>query len=50
MRKVSGLWVPKLLSDEERVKHVKCSEEFLRRYHEEGERFLDHILTLDETW
>ncbi|XP_052266722.1 protein GVQW3-like [Dreissena polymorpha] len=50
MRKVRARWVPKLLSDEERVKRVKCSEEFLRRYRKEGERFLDHIVTLDETW
>ena len=29
---------------------MSCSEEFLERYETEGEAFLDHIVTQDETW
>lgn len=50
MSKVSARWVPRLLSTEDKARRVERSEHFLRRYRAEGERFLDRIVTLDETW
>lgn len=48
--KVSSRWVPKQLTDEHKRKRVESATEFLRRYEEEGEDFLDSIVTGDETW
>lgn len=48
-RKVSCRWVPKLLDDLNKAKRM-MSLQHLQRYSEEGERFLDLIVTGDETW
>lgn len=50
MSKVSARWVPRLLTDHDKQRRVACSGEFLRRYATDGEKFLDRIVTLDETW
>lgn len=50
MKKVSARWVPRLLSDEQKARRVECSLEFLNRYEQEGDQFLDNIITMDETW
>ena len=50
MSKVCARWVPRLLKEHERETRVRCSEEFVRRYENEGEDFLDRIITTDETW
>jgi hypothetical protein len=49
-RKVSYWWVPKLLNDLNKAKRMTTSLQHLQRYSEEGERFLDLIVTRDETW
>ena len=50
MTKVSSRWVPKKLTDDQKACRVNISEECLRRYQEEGEEFLDSIVTEDESW
>lgn len=49
-RKLCSRWVPRLLSDEHKTKRMGCALEFLGRYHEEGDVFLENIVTGDETW
>ena len=49
MRRVSGRWVPRLLSTEEMTKRVSASKQFLYRYRRDPS-FLDRIITMDETW
>jgi len=50
MSKVSARWVPRLLKDSKKERRDACSTHFLRRFEREGERFLDRIITVDETW
>ncbi|UYV81498.1 hypothetical protein LAZ67_20001365 [Cordylochernes scorpioides] len=46
-KKMSARWVPKKLTDEHKIKRAESATEFLCRY---GEKFLDSIVTGDETW
>lgn len=48
--KVSARWVPKDLSDEQRQKRVQISQELLQRFQQEGDDFLERIITVDESW
>lgn len=48
--KVSARWVPRILTTEQREKRVDVCQQLLQRYEEEGETFLESILTCDETW
>jgi len=48
--KVSARWVPRQLTDDHKRQRVESDTEFLRRYEEEGEDFLDSLVTGDETW
>lgn len=50
MRRVSARWVPRLLSDDDKQRRVTESMRFLRRFDREGNRFLQRIVTADETW
>jgi len=50
MRKVCARWVPRLLTDVQKAQRVTSSMEFLTRCDAEGDRFLDRIITQDETW
>lgn len=50
MNKVCARWVPRLLSAENKEVRVKASQAFLRRWRREGDRFLDRVVTTDETW
>ncbi|MEW8547187.1 MAG: hypothetical protein AB2693_27055 [Candidatus Thiodiazotropha sp.] len=50
MRKVSARWVPKLLNEKQRASRVSSANEFLSRYRRLGNKFLDSIVTVDETW
>ena len=49
-RKVAAKWVPHQLSEEQKAARKRVAEELLRRYEEEGEQFLNKIVTSDETW
>lgn len=48
--KVCARWVPKMLSDHHKTQRMEASLMFLQRYHNEGETFLNKIVTGDETW
>ena len=50
MTKVSARWVPRLLSGKDKSVHIQTSKPFLERYTREGERFLQSIITCDESW
>jgi hypothetical protein len=49
-RKITARWVPKLLSDEQKNACVQIYETLLARCKNEGDTFLHHIVTVDETW
>ena len=49
-RKVSCRWVPKQFDDVIKGKRMIASLNHLQRYAEEGDNFLDRIVTGDETW
>lgn len=50
MTKVCTRWVPRLLTQENMRDRVEASEMFLRRWRKDGDRFLNRIITTDETW
>jgi hypothetical protein len=39
-----------MLADDHRKKRMGAALKFLERYHRDGDKFLDHIVTEDETW
>lgn len=49
-RKICARWVPKELSPDHLKKRMAASLELLTRYHEEGDDFLDRLITCDKTW
>ncbi|XP_052777852.1 uncharacterized protein LOC128215180 [Mya arenaria] len=49
MTKVCARWIPRLLDDNQMKDRVNKSLNFLRSYRREGERFLQRIITTDET-
>lgn len=48
--KFCARWVPKRLTDVHRMQRMGSALTFLQRYHDEGNDFLDKIVTGDETW
>ncbi|GFU89680.1 histone-lysine N-methyltransferase SETMAR [Trichonephila clavipes] len=49
-RKLCSRWVPKMLTDEHKTKSLGSALSFLERCSNEGDDFLSHIVTGDETW
>ena len=49
-RKLCARWVPKMLTDDHKTKRMGFALKFLTRYAQEGDEFLDSIVTGDETW
>ena len=49
-RKVSARWVPRELSAFDRHRRVEGCTELKERFDREGQDFLDHVITCDETW
>ena len=49
-RKLYARWVPKMLTDDHKTKRMGSALKFLPRYAQEGDEFLDSIMTGDETW
>ncbi|GFQ98509.1 histone-lysine N-methyltransferase SETMAR [Trichonephila clavata] len=49
-RKLCARWVPKMLTEENKKKRMGFALDFLTRYAEGGDQFLDHIVTGDEAW
>jgi hypothetical protein len=48
--KLSASWVPKMLTEEYKSKRMAASLENLCHYQDEGESFVERIVTGDETW
>jgi hypothetical protein len=48
-RKLCASWMPKLLMDDHKTKRMGSAFKFLTRYAQEGDKFLDSIVTGDET-
>lgn len=49
-RKLCSRWVPKMLTHLHKTQRLGSALTFLERYHNEGEDFLNQIVTGDETW
>ena len=49
-RKLCARWVPKILTDDHKTKRMGSALKFLTRYAQEGDKFLNSIVTGDETW
>lgn len=49
-RKICARWVPHMLSDKHKTIRMGAALSFLDRYSKEGDEFLSHIVTGDETW
>ena len=49
-RKLCARWVPKILTDDHKTKRMGSALKFLTRYAQEGDEFLDSIVTGDETF
>ena len=48
--KVCARWVPKELAEERKRKRLDICSQHLARYREEGGKYLQQIVTGDETW
>ena len=49
-RKVCAHWVSKMLTDDHKMKRMGSVLKFFTCYTQEGDEFLDSIVTGDETW
>ncbi|PNF19635.1 hypothetical protein B7P43_G01081 [Cryptotermes secundus] len=49
-RKLCPRWVPKQLTPEHKTKCMESAFTFLQWYRDDGDEFLDRIITDDETW
>jgi len=49
-RKVCARWVPCMLTEDHQRQRIDSSREFLQRYADENDNFLDSIVMGDETW
>jgi DNA phosphorothioation-dependent restriction protein DptG len=49
-KKKNARWVPRMLAYDHRKIRIGAELKFLERYHRDGDTFLDHIVTGDETW
>ena len=50
VHKIVFQWVPKLLTPERKANCMESALIILQRYHDDGDEFLDQIITGDETW
>jgi hypothetical protein len=48
--KLCARWVSKMLTDDRKTKRMGAALNFLVQYHNEGDKFLSHIVIEDETW
>ena len=49
-QKLCALWVLKMLTEDNKLEHQGITLDFLTHCSEEGENFLSHVITGDETW
>ena len=50
MRRICARWIPKMLNTDQKRLRVECCEQLLKRFEREGEKFMDRIVNVDETW
>ncbi|CAC5366267.1 unnamed protein product [Mytilus coruscus] len=50
MNRVCARWVPRLLTAEHLTKRMELSNQFIKKVSRGGIRFLDRIITTDESW
>ncbi len=50
MSKVCTRWVPKLLTRLQRINRVECCQDLLQQSEADPAKFLDRIVTGDESW
>ena len=50
LRKLCTRWMPKHLTSEHKAKCIESALTFLHQYHDDGDEFLDRIITGDEMW
>jgi hypothetical protein len=50
MNRVCARWVPQILTAAHLTKRVKLSKQFIKKVNRGGIRFLDRIITTDESW
>ena len=50
LRKVCAMWVPHLLTEEQKTQRLKCARELLKTYKGCNSRVITNLLTGDETW
>ena len=48
--RICARWVPRLLTENDLQRRVSASQAFLKRWKAGGDKFLDRIITTDETW
>ena len=49
-KKICAWWVPKMLTEEHKKKHMVHSLTFLEWYYKDGNEFLNNTVTRDQTW
>ncbi|UYV67446.1 hypothetical protein LAZ67_5000627 [Cordylochernes scorpioides] len=49
-RKICCRWIPHFLNLDLKLNRIRVSKALLKRYEEEGDHFLDQIVTGDESW
>jgi histone-lysine N-methyltransferase SETMAR len=49
-KKICARWVPWMLSDNHRKNCTDTTLTFLEHYHQDRDKFLNHIVTVDEIW
>ena len=50
MRRICASWIPKMLNTDQKRLRVECCKQLLKRFEREGEKFMDRIVAVDETW
>ena len=50
MNRVYARWVLRILTAEHLTKRVELSKQFIKKVNRDGIRFLDRIITTDESW
>jgi histone-lysine N-methyltransferase SETMAR len=50
LSKVTARWVPRLLSDDHKLKHLEMAKNFNESVLQLGKAFLESIVTMDESW
>jgi len=49
-RRIAARWVPHDLSEEQKCRRVEITQQLLDGFREEGNRFLQKVVAIDETW